>query len=143
MKPPIPRRGRLARSRGALADLWEGATRPSLAVSLGTLALLVGQLLGLSLLCTPRRLADLHPSALMGTSTDHGAYASLQAYRLKLRPHPQLGVVITGGSGARDCIQTDRALASQLSQRMGEAVRVHLLASPLQASWETSAPTVY
>jgi hypothetical protein len=75
----------------------------------------------------------------MGTPTDHGAYASLQAYRLRRRPHPELGVVVTGGSSVRDCMQSEHALARRLSRRMEERVRVHLLASPLQATWETSA----
>jgi hypothetical protein len=115
---------------GHARAFFEGLIRPSPASFFGAIVVAVLEIVGATLLLTPRNIAKLDPRVLMRTESDDYAQATVIAFKLRGHPKETLGVVYLGASVAERAIFDGYApgpIEADLESEVGQPVRFYSL----------------
>ncbi len=114
---------------GFWLDVWHGASRASVAGTIGIIVV-VGLLCGLSVLWVkPRHLVKLDHRYLMTVHLDDYTELSFEAMRAKQAGPQPFAVAVVGDSAIRSAMPDTSAIQGRLAQELGRDVPVHYLAA--------------
>lgn len=111
-------------SKHRLAELIDGATRPSLPALLGTLAVSLACLLACIACITPELLMHGGFDYLAVDETDEYVRLTQELWNFRLSPPEEFTVALLGSSNLREAITHADELESTLEARMGQPVRI-------------------